>query len=245
MRRIRVEGIPVCIAGGTDREGGGDGPLVVLLHGYGAPGEDLVPLYRQLQVPRSVRFAFPAAPLDLAEELGPAYAGGRAWWMIDLAAFEAAARGEPRPDRSATVPPGLTEARALLERVLRALQDQLGATPKTTILGGFSQGAMLSLDTALRAAEKPAGLVLMSGSILAEAEWTPLLPSLAGVPVLQSHGRSDPLLPYATAEKLKGLLEAAGASVRFVEFAGGHTITSGVLAGLNDLVQQTFPAARD
>jgi predicted esterase len=52
-------------------------------------------------------------------------------------------------------------------------------------------------------------------------------------------------LPYATAEKLKGLLEGAGASVRFIEFAGGHTITSGVLAGLNDLLLQVFPGPSD
>jgi phospholipase/carboxylesterase len=245
MRRTEIEGIPVCIAGGTDREGGGNGPLVILLHGYGASGEDLVPLYRQLQVPSEVRFAFPAAPLDLGEELGRAYAGGRAWWMIDLAAFEASARGEPRADRSAAVPDGLPAARHLVARVVAALQEELGATPKTTVLGGFSQGAMLSLDVALRSAEKPAALVLMSGSITAGAEWAPLFPSLAGTPVLQSHGRSDPILPYATAEKLKGLLEAAGAKVRFVEFAGGHTITSGVLTGLNDLVLQVLPGQRD
>ena len=245
MRAIEVEGISVRVAGGTDREGGGDGPLVVLLHGYGAPGEDLVPLYRQLQVPHEVRFAFPAAPLDLGKELGRAYAGGRAWWMIDLAVFEAAARGEPRPDRSAAVPAGLAAARDIAERAVRALQRELGATPKTTVLGGFSQGAMLSLDIALRATEKPAALALMSGSIVASSEWGPLFPSLAGLPVLQSHGRSDPILPFATAEKLRGLLGEAGAAVNFVEFAGGHTITSGVLSGLNDLVTQAFPGLRD
>jgi phospholipase/carboxylesterase len=245
MRRIEVEGIPVCIAGGADREGGGDGPLVVLLHGYGAPGEDLVPLYRQLQVASDVRFAFPAAPLDLGKELGRQYAGARAWWMIDLSVFEATAHGEPRADRSAAVPEGLPAARDAVTRVVSALQQELGASPKTTVIGGFSQGAMLSLDVALRATEKPAALALMSGSIVAGAEWTPLFPSLSGLPVFQSHGRSDPLLPFATAEKLKGLLEGAGASVRFVEFAGGHTITSGVLAGLNDLVLQVFPGQHD
>ena len=104
MRRIEVEGISVCVTGGTDREGGGDGPLVVLLHGFGASGEDLVPLHRQLQMPEGVRFAFPAAPLDLGAELGRPYAGARAWWLIDLSAFEAASRGEPRPDRSSEVP---------------------------------------------------------------------------------------------------------------------------------------------
>jgi phospholipase/carboxylesterase len=81
----------------------------------------------------------------------------------------------------------------------------------------------------------------MSGSIVAEDEWTPRLPSLKGMPVLQSHGRSDPVLPYATAKRLEGLLEGAGAAVRFIDFSGGHTITSGVTRGLGDLVNQVFP----
>ncbi len=95
MRRETLSGLSVTITGGTDREGGGDGPLVVLLHGFGAPGEDLVPLFRQLNVPSEVRFAFPAAPVDLRAKLGPGYAGGRAWWMIDTAALEAPAPPAP------------------------------------------------------------------------------------------------------------------------------------------------------
>src|SRR6185369_8839181 len=103
MKDVIVKGSRVRLAGGEDRDGGGDGPLVVLLHGFGAPGDDLVPLFRQLDVPREVRFAFPAAPLDL-RTLGAGYAGGRAWWMIDVAALDARARGGTRERRTDTVP---------------------------------------------------------------------------------------------------------------------------------------------
>jgi phospholipase/carboxylesterase len=210
--------------------------LVVLLHGFGAPGDDLVPLFRQLDVPREVRFAFPEATLDLGEMGGPGYAGARAWWMIDAATLGAAARGE-RPDRTSLVPDGLTEARATITDVLAGLAALLGAKPARTILGGFSQGAMLTVDVAVRRDEPFAGLALMSGTVIALPEWTPGFPKLAGLPVLQSHGRADPLLPFASAERLRDLLRGAGADVRWVDFAGGHTITSSVLDGLGKLIR--------
>jgi phospholipase/carboxylesterase len=230
------------VAGGEDREGGGDGPLVVLCHGFGAPGEDLVPLFRQLTVAREVRFAFPAAPLDLAATLGPAYRGGRAWWMIDPKSLEEAQRGVRR-DRSHVVPEGLVEARTMVTDLLGELGRLLASRPEKTILGGFSQGAMVSLDVALRLPHRLAGLCLMSGSIVAIDEWQPLLGTLKSVPIVQSHGRSDPLLPFDIAETLRDLLRAAGADVRWTEFSGGHTITGSVLDELGKLVNDVSASA--
>ena len=69
------------VAGGTNREGGGQGPVVVLLHGFGAPGDDLASLWRVLRAPTGTRFVFPEAPLSL-EAMG--MPGARAWWMIDM-----------------------------------------------------------------------------------------------------------------------------------------------------------------
>jgi phospholipase/carboxylesterase len=235
MRRLTAAGLDVVVAGGEDREGGGNGPLVILCHGFGAPGEDLVPLFRQLTVPREVRFAFPAAPLDLSASLGPAYQGGRAWWMIDPKSLEEAQRGVRR-DRSHVVPEGLVEARKMVTDLLGELGQQLAARPESTILGGFSQGAMVSLDVALRLPHRLAGLCLMSGSIVAIDEWQPLLGTQSGVPIVQSHGRADPLLPFDVAEKLRDLLRGAGAELRWVEFSGGHTITGTVLDALGKLV---------
>src|SRR5689334_1575442 len=110
MRREQIAGLDVVLAGGSDREGGGDGPLVVLLHGFGAPGEDLVPLWRVLYgydgIPPSTRFAFPAAPL----EVDPHW-GGRAWWMIDVMALQSAILQGRTRDLATEVPPGLAEAR--------------------------------------------------------------------------------------------------------------------------------------
>jgi phospholipase/carboxylesterase len=235
MKDVIVKGSRVRLAGGEDRNGGGDGPLVVLLHGFGAPGDDLVPLFRQLDVPRHVRFAFPEALLDLGELLGPGYAGGRAWWMIDPSWFLPENQGK-HEERARAVPEGLVEARTRVGEVLSGL----GAKPENTILGGFSQGAMLSLDYALRAEQSFAGLALLSGSIVAIDEWQPLFTKLSGVRVMQSHGRADPILPFAAAQRLRDLLKTAGADVHWVEFNGGHTIPMSALDVLGMLVRETF-----
>ena len=234
MKDVVIAGTRVRLAGGVGRDGGGDGPLVMLLHGFGAPGDDLVPLFRQLDVPRHVRFAFPEALLDLGE-LDPGYRGARAWWMIDPAWFDPARR-PTLEQRVVQVPEGLSEARARVHAVL----DGLGATPEKTVLGGFSQGAMLSTDIALRAEKRFAGHTLLSGSIIALSDWQPAFPRLAGVPVLQSHGRADPILPFAAAERLRDYLKEAGADVRWVEFTGGHTISLSALDGLAKLVRDAF-----
>jgi phospholipase/carboxylesterase len=228
MRTARIGGLDVHLAGGSDREGGGGGPLVVLLHGFGAPGDDLVALWRQIAAPPGTRFAFPEAPLALEPQL---YGPGRAWWMIDWSKLERALAGVETRDLTRDVPEGLAEAREQIGRVL----DELAPDGKL-VLGGFSQGAMLACDLALRSDREIAGLVLMSSTLLAEHEWTPLLPKRAGLRVLMSHGRTDPLLPFGLAERLRELMVGAGLSVEFVAFGGGHGISDGVVDALGRFI---------
>ncbi len=100
------------------------------------------------------------------------------------------------------------------------------------VLGGFSQGAMITTDLTLRLEEPPAGLCLLSGTLIAESEWTPRVKARAGLPVFQSHGENDGILPYANAEALRDLLTGAGLSVEFHSFPGEHTIPMSVLRAL-------------
>src|SRR6185295_4294398 len=89
---------------------------VVLLHGFGAPGDDLVSLARVIHPPPATRFVFPAAPLELAGMFGDA----RDWWMLDLARFQKLRAGR-QEDRSAEIPEGLAEARTQVEGLLDEL----------------------------------------------------------------------------------------------------------------------------
>ena len=216
------------LAGGTDGHGGGDAPMVVLLHGFGAPGTELVPLSRTLGRAGSTRFAFPEAPLAM-----DAFGDGRAWWMVDPAELQAALASGRGHDLSDTLPEGLVRSRAAVVALLNDLARQLGVASEHIVLGGFSQGAMLACDVALRDPRPLLGLLLMSGTILARREWTPLMPSRAGLPVLQSHGRLDPLLPFSVAERLRDSLREAGLDVTWSPFNGGHKIPRSVLSAVD------------
>jgi phospholipase/carboxylesterase len=65
----------------------------------------------------------------------------------------------------------------------------------------------------------------------------------APLAVLQSHGRSDPILPFAGAVLLRDALVEAGLALEFVEFQGGHAIPNGVLDALSRFVEDRFGAA--
>jgi phospholipase/carboxylesterase len=226
MKLTKLGDLDVRIAGGTDREGGGTGSVVVLLHGFGAPGDDLVPLWRTLAAPRGARFVFPAAPIDL----GPRYMGGRAWWPIDLEErMRRRALGEA-PDIH-EVPDGLVASRtkvlATLDEIVRTLQP----APGKLVLGGFSQGGMLALDVALHSPAALAGLVLLSCTHIAADEWAPRLDARRGLPVFMSHGRVDEMLSFAVAEGLRDTLGAHGLPVEWVPFHGGHGIPPAVADG--------------
>jgi phospholipase/carboxylesterase len=234
VQTTKIAGLDVRITGGADREGGGDGPVVVLLHGFGAAGDDLVPLWRVLQVPREVRFVFPEAPLA-PRELG----GGRAWWPLDLVALQAErARGHHR-DRSREEPDGLAAAREHVIALLDAVEDRFKVRGDQIVLGGFSQGAMLSCDVALRTDRALAGLGLLSATLLCRQIWEPRMALRKGLPVFQAHGRSDALLPFDAAVELRDLLRAAGCALDWVEFGGGHEVPAPALDGLSKLIAKS------
>ncbi len=221
IERLDIAGLTTHVVGHVDAR-----RTVILLHGFGAPGDDLVELARQLEVP--ARFVFPEAPL----ELGGLYGDSRAWWLLDLARLEDELRSGNPHDRSAELPEGLTAARDHLSRLVDQVAARFATTDEHIVLGGFSQGAMLALDVALHRASRLAGLVLMSGTLIAQSEWEPRMTKLAGVPVFQSHGRTDALLPFAVAETLRDKLKTAGALVEWRPFVGGHEIPAMVLAEL-------------
>jgi phospholipase/carboxylesterase len=198
----------------------------VFMHGFGASGEDLVPLEEEFiltdpSLTAKVRFIFPAAPLEPPEF---AEFGGRAWWPLDIAALQLAiAQGEFR-DLRRDVPPLLSAAREKLVAAIHEIEGSMGIPVERTVLGGFSQGSMLATDVALRLDRPPAALVVWSGTLLAEEEWKELAPRRAGLKVLQSHGQQDQILPFMAAEWLRDMLTDAGLDVDFTPFNGPHTI---------------------
>lgn len=207
------------------------GPALILCHGFGAPGDDLVPLARATDAGRGTRWLFPEAPLEA--DLG--FPGARAWWPVDMLRLQLElSRGGRMWDPSAT-PDGMLEAREQLIAALRALIADHGVDPARAILGGFSQGAMIATDVVLTAGLGFRSLAILSGSHLRRDAWAEGLAD-AGLAkelhVLQSHGLHDPILPFGVAEALHHTLTRAGASASFIPFQGAHEIRPAVLDAL-------------
>ena len=113
---------------------------------------------------------------------------------------------------------GLPAARAKLMSLLEVLQGEQGIPLSRIVLGGFSQGSMLTTDVALRLPEPPAALCVWSGTLLCEDEWRQQAQeaqSRGSLRVLQSHGYDDPILPFEAAKWLRDLLESSGSAIDF------------------------------
>lgn len=213
----------VQIDGGPDPD-----TLVVALHGYGAPGGDLVPVANEWtralgNAASRVRFVFPAALLALDDEGMP---GARAWWRLNMARLLQMVEARDISELRTHEPPGLIEARHAVVEAVEEMMLATGCGPQRLALGGFSQGAMLSVDVALRGlAEPPGVLFAYSGTLICEAAWTDAAMRLVHTETIQSHGSFDPVLPFEGAEALYEMWKVAGVPVHFFPFDGPHTLT--------------------
>ena len=219
-RIIDLAGLPTTVIGAENA------PLtLVLLHGYSMRPSDLSPFAHSLGVP--ALFLLPQGPV-----ISPA--GGHAWWAVDLEAREAAIAAGPR-DLSDDRPRGLPAAREQLGRFLDAAAERF--RPHQLVLGGFSQGGMLSLDWVLRGTQPVSAcgvqaLVLLSASLLSMSDWWPCRDRLQNLPVFVSHGATDADLAFAAGERLRDFVLESGARGTWVPFEGGHEIPLVVWRGL-------------
>jgi phospholipase/carboxylesterase len=206
---------------------------VVVCHGYGAPGDDLVgiamPLIERLaENSGAFRFYFPEAPIDLS---AVGMVGGRAWWPINMATLQQKLQTDRFDELHDLEPPGIVDARDALTLTLASIFDSMpngfDRAQPTYVLGGFSQGAMLAMESALRGpAPPPQLLVEFSGTMVCQSDWKAKLHRLSDTTVLQSHGRSDFILPFSSAMVLRDFLTDGGIDVDFIAFNGPHTIPS-------------------
>jgi phospholipase/carboxylesterase len=185
---------------------------VVLLHGYDMRPEDLEPFSHSLALPAT--FYFPRAPITLPS-------GTHCWWPIDQERRARQMQVGAR-DLFEENPPGRAAAREALGSFLDGVRARHPGQP--LLLGGFSQGGMLSSDAVLCAAQAVAGLVLLSSSRIAFDEWRRERARLAGLPVLVSHGTQDADLAFSAGEALRDFNRNSGAQVTWQPFDGGHEI---------------------
>ncbi len=189
---------------------------LILLHGWGATGDDLLPVGEALGQLLAADPASPSLrPLELrpleAPDAHPAGAGARQWYDLNQAGW---------PQRPAAV-------RALGERLDRELA---AAGEEPVVVLGFSQGAAMALEVAL--GRPVAAVICFSG--YPHPGWQPQGPGLA--PLLLCHGRRDPVVPITAQAEICRLVEAAGGEVQLESFEGEHTIPpEGLLAAASFL----------
>lgn len=206
---------------------------VVLLHGYGAPGTDLVGLGSELRPAKATRFVFLQAPHTLPGMSGPF--AGRAWWDIDMIQLQVIMMTQSFDLLAQSHPAGLDEATEILDHALSAIADAHGGHERLFV-GGFSQGGMLACHWALTRAREIAGLILLSSTLICEREWRDSITRRPALQVFQSHSPDDQVLPFALAERLKQLLIETGQRHSWVQFRGGHGISPEVLTALSQFL---------
>jgi phospholipase/carboxylesterase len=183
---------------------------LVLLHGRGADEQDLYPLLDALDPERTLRGLTPRGPLTLPP-------GGFHWYRLG---------GIPTPD-PATFWPSFT-----------ALAELLDGLPQPLVLGGFSQGAVMSYALALGRppTKRPQALLPLSG-FMPEVEGLAFdLTDLDGFPVAIAHGSLDPVIPVDYSRAARDLLAGAGADVAYHEAPVGHGIDPRTVPALRGLV---------
>ena len=123
----------------------------------------------------------------------------------------------------------LPQARADLQSRLEELGESVPLS--RTVVLGFSQGGAMALDVAARL--PVAGVVACSG--YPHEGWQPE-PPLA--PVLLSHGRQDPVVPFAASQEVQRRLQAAGGQVTLLPFSGGHSIDAELMPAMANFIGQ-------
>lgn len=183
---------------------------LVLLHGRGADEHDLFPLLDALDPERRLLGVTPQGPLSLPP-------GGRHWYRLG---------GIPTPEPETFWPS------------FEALSDFLDALPRPLLLGGFSQGAVMSwaLGLGRGAAARPAAILAFSG-FLPRVDGLELdLSGLDGYPVSIAHGALDPIIPVEFGREARDVLTEAGAAVTYAEAPLPHTIDPATIHALRPFV---------
>ena len=211
---------------GPERRPASGGPakqLVVLCHGVGADGNDLIGLADYwAQVLPDAQFVAPDGPEPY--DMAPAGFGGRQWFSI----------GDLDP---ATLGDGVRRAQIALDAFIDLEIDRLGIRKHDYALMGFSQGAMTVLFTGLRRKVPPKAILAYSGALIDPESLTPEITGKP--PVLLVHGENDAVVPSFRSRAAANTLMAAGVPVQTLCVPGlGHGIEQdGLKAGANTLRQ--------
>jgi phospholipase/carboxylesterase len=192
---------------------------LVLFHGRGADEHDLFPLLEALDPERRLVGLCPRGPLSLPP-------GGAHWYAVREIGY---------PD-----PGTFLATYALAAAWLDDLPELVGIAPDRTILGGFSQGAVMSYSLGLAAGRPtPAGIIALSGFI-PTVQGFELELERPGLTVAIGHGIYDPVIGVEWGRRARDALTQAGVDVLYRESPMDHTIDPAFLPQLTAAVEGTL-----
>jgi len=196
---------------------------LVLFHGRGADEHDLFPLLDMLDPERRLLGVTARGPLSLPP-------GGAHWYVVQRVGY---------PDAQT-----FHATYAQLTGWLDGLLAEQGIAHDRVVLGGFSQGSVMSYAVGLGAGRpRPAAIMALSGFI-PEVEGFQLdLSGAAGLPVAIGHGTHDPVIAVEFGREARGRLVEAGAEVTYRESPMPHTIDPGFLRELSGWLGQAVASA--
>jgi phospholipase/carboxylesterase len=197
----------------TPPEPGARPPLLALAHGVGSNERDLFGLAPQLD-PRCVVVSA-RAPLTRAP-------GTYAWFTVEFA-----------PQGSVIAPEQLDASRSLYAEFVAAATMAYAADPARVYTLGFSQGAIISLVTALSHPKLFAGVIALAGRIPAQAlPWLAAPDETAGLPVFMAHGTRDTVIPVQEARAARDTLARQRVDLTYTEYPIDHHISPDMFAAM-------------
>ena len=202
--------------------GDADGALI-LNHGRGADENDLYGLLDELDPERRLLGVTTGAPWF---GIPP---GGRHWYVVERVGF-------PHPET-------FGRSYAELGRTLDDLLQRRGIEWSRAVVGGFSQGTVMSYARALGAGRPAPAAVLANSGFIPEVEgWSA---DLAGrdTRVHIHHGASDPVIAAEFARQARETLRAGGLEPIYRETAAGHWLPPEAIAGMREVVAEAVPVA--
>lgn len=195
-------------------------PTIILLHGFGAHMGDLAGLSPAIDANGYV-YIFPNAPITLNMGMGTGYA-----WM------------PPRNERGSD---DTEKANDTLTEFIDEIVDTHSIDPGNVLLGGFSQGAMMTYRHGLTNPDRFRGLIALSGSVQNPEDLKDKLPDSRSQPVFVAHGTHDQVLTIENGHSSKSFLEDNGYAPEYHEYPMQHEITQDVLDNLVVWVHSTLP----
>ena len=203
-------------------------PAIVLLHGYGASMTDLAGLSAMIDRSGYI-YLFPNAPIPLPIAPGMT---GYAWTppggSEDVHTAERAAE----------------RAEELLVGFYDEIEERHGVTDGGIVMGGFSQGGMMTYRFGLPRPEKFPGLVILSGRVPSPEGLTARLPEDRDQPIFVAHGTQDAMIGIEDARTSREFLTTNGYSPEYQEYHMAHEINDDVMADLGSWLRNVMPPLR-